>query len=189
MKTKRYAVLMLASLFIGVLMGAETVRLSVYDVCPKALCADRARIIPVNDREYYGKALHEIKGAQSSIHMALFEIKYYENYQSSGMNDIVDELISARQRGVEVLIIVDQYSRENNAMQRLLDNGVEIRYDSNETTLHAKLIIIDGMTVILGSTNLSYYGLEMNNEANVMIVDEATAKEFEGYFQTLWSDG
>lgn len=87
----------------------------------------------------------------------------------------MEELLKAHKRGVDVRIVVDEYSRENNAFEYLKSNGVKIKYDGNKTSTHAKLIIVDGKIIVLGSTNLSYYGLEQNNEVDLMVIDEKAA--------------
>ena len=61
-----------------------------------------------------------------------------------------------------------------------------LRLDGPKRTSHAKLIIIDGKIVVIGSTNLSHYGIDMNGEANVIIHDEKVATYFEGYFEGIW---
>jgi len=83
---------------------------------------------------------------------------------------------------------VDEYSKTNNAFNLLKDRGINIIYDSRSVTTHSKLVIIDGRIVILGSTNFSYYGLEKNNEANVLIESEKISEQYEAYFNDLWND-
>ena len=154
--------------------------------CPKPSCVDSARVIPVTDRGYHKEALKIIRGAEESIHIASFELKYYEKYPDSSMNEIIMELVKAYERGVDVQIVVDEYSSENNAYHILDEYGIPWRFDGKSVTTHSKLIIIDGRIVLLGSTNLSYYGLEKNNEANILVMDEKTGKYYEEYFQELW---
>jgi phosphatidylserine/phosphatidylglycerophosphate/cardiolipin synthase-like enzyme len=51
--------------------------------------------------------------------------------------------------------------------------------------MHCKLIIIDGKTVIVGSTNWSYYAIDKNREASVVIRDERIARIFEEYLFSI----
>ena len=155
--------------------------------CPKPACVDNARVIPITDRGYFDAAHEILSNAEKSIHIASFELKYYEKYPDSQMNVLISDLIKAKERGVDVKIVVDQFSRENNAYHKLDEAGISWKFDSNKTTTHSKLIIVDGKIVLIGSTNLSYYGLEKNNEANVLIIDENTGRYFENYFNNLWN--
>jgi phosphatidylserine/phosphatidylglycerophosphate/cardiolipin synthase-like enzyme len=183
---KKLVLGILIGVVLGIAIGAETIRLADERVCPHPACVREADVIPISDRGYFD-AVHKILSqADSSIHIVSFELKYYDNYKESSANTLVEDLIAAHQRGVDVGIIVDEYSKENNAFQRLKDAGVPIKYDSDETTTHAKLIVVDGKIVVLGSTNLSYFGLEKNNEVDVVIKHRKIAEYFEGYFQSMW---
>lgn len=186
MNLKDKPVTLLVGLIVGAILGASAYQLGTANACPAASCVDSAKVTPVADRMYFSHAEQLLKGARKSIHIASFEMKYYRQFPQSKQNLLVRELIYAHERGVDVKIIVDQFSEENNAFELLREAGVEIRYDSNETTTHSKLIIVDGKIVLLGSTNLSYYGLEKNNEANVLVEDKAVAEYYEKYFWNLW---
>ncbi|OYT40941.1 MAG: hypothetical protein B6U86_03360 [Candidatus Altiarchaeales archaeon ex4484_43] len=176
----------LLGIFFGIVLGVEVVHLAERGVCPRTYCIDRSSIVPITDRGYF-QAVHEaFQRAEKSIHIAAFEIKYYTKYPESNENILINDLIDAHNRGVDVKIIMDEYSKENSAFDYLRENGVPVKYDGKDVTTHAKLIIIDGKIVILGSTNLSYYGLERNREVDVIILAEHIADYFEGYFQEMW---
>ena len=183
---KKLALCLLAGIIIGIILGVESVHLSDELVCPKDTCLDQVQVKPVSDRGYFPEAHEILQKAQHSIHIASFELKYYVNYQNSTANILVEDLIEAHERGVEVKILVDEFSNENNAFELLREHGIELKMDSEEVTTHAKLVIVDGETVILGSTNLSFYGLEKNNEVNVVLIDKQTAEYYEKYFWNLW---
>lgn len=186
MKSK-LALCLLAGLFTGIILGVELVQYAGARACPANPCIDRTEVTPVFNRDYFMEAHRALQDSKSSIHMVLFELKYYDKYPNSTATLLVRDLIEAKNRGVDVKIIVDEFSTESNAFQLLKDNGIDIRMDPQNITTHAKLIIIDGETVILGSTNLSFYGLEKNNEANIIIKDEKTAEYYERYFWILWN--
>lgn len=179
---------LLVGIMVGIVLGWTVIHLADLRTCPQKNCVGRAEVIPVSDRGYFPQAYEVLKGAKKSIHIATFELKYYTKYPDSMENKIVEELLKAHERGVDVRIVVDEYSKENNAYDYLKSKGVRIKYDGNKTTTHAKLIIVDGKVVVLGSTNLSYYGIERNNEVNLIVKDEKTADYFERYFEELWAD-
>ncbi|MBD3260073.1 MAG: phospholipase [Candidatus Altiarchaeales archaeon] len=172
---------------LGLLFGLVLQSFAFQKSCPTPACVDSERVIPVSDRGYYPRAHEILTGAEESIHIVTFELKYYEKYPDSKMNTLVEDLVAAHRRGVDVKVVVDEYSDRNNAYHILDEAGIPWRFDGNKTTTHAKLIIVDGEIVLLGSTNLSYYGLERNHEANLYVEDPLTAKYYENYFQKLWS--
>ena len=171
---------------LGAIIGVLLVNLFQEQFCPSVLCVNKASLVPISDRGYFPAVYRELQNAQHSIHIVAFELKYYEDYPDSDQNKIVEALVDAHERGVDVRVIVDEYSKENNAYEFLKGRGIQIRYDSEDVTTHSKLIIVDGKVVILGSTNFSYYGLEKNHEANILVDAEHVAEYFEGYFEELW---
>ncbi|MEM4546663.1 MAG: phospholipase D-like domain-containing protein, partial [Nitrososphaerota archaeon] len=68
--------------------------------------------------------------------------------------------------------------------------GVPVRLDeSPTTTTHAKLIIIDNETVIIGSHNWTESALTRNHETSIMIQDKETATKLTNYFMRIWNNG
>jgi len=183
----RFVLGLATGVLLGAILGVLAVNLFQEQVCPSVMCVNKASLVPISDRGYFPAVHRELQRAQQSIHVVAFEMKYYEDYQDSNQNKIVEALVDAHERGVDVRIIVDEYSKENNAYEFLKEKGILIKYDSKDVTTHSKLIIIDGKVVILGSTNFSYYGLEKNHEADILVDAEHVAEYFEGYFEELWS--
>ncbi len=143
-------------------------------------------IAVINDRDYFQSVSEILSSANHSIHMIMFEIKYYPNYSSSNENKLLQRLTEAKKRGLDVKIVVDEYLTDKEAMAYLRDRGVNIKYDSPHITTHDKLIIVDKKIVIIGSTNWSHYALDKNREANVIIYSKLIAKEFNEYFKNVW---
>jgi len=180
----------LIGMALGLVLAAETMHLASDRTCPGNICLGASEIVPVSDKGYFPKVHEALLNAKKSIHIAAFELKYYSNYKNSSENTIIDDIISAHERGVDVKIVLDQYSAQDNATNAyfyLKKKGVPVRYDSDKTTTHAKLVIIDGKVVVLGSTNFSYTSLELNNEVDVVLFSEEAARYFEQYFQKLWA--
>ena len=76
------------------------------------------------------------------------------------------------------------------AARYLSDHGVGVRMDDPKITTHAKLVLIDHRTTILGSTNWNYYSLAKNNETDIaLICYPGVAAPYEAFFETLWKGG
>ncbi len=153
------------------------------------------QITVVNDRDAFDALYGMLQSAQKSIHMSQFELKYYtsQQYKDSHPNYIVQALIDAHKRGIEVKIVVDEYGNKYNddltkVILMLKKEGVNIKLDNPKTTTHTKLTIVDGEWVMVGSTNMSHYAFDKNHEANVVIRSKTVASDFEQYFNKIWAE-
>jgi cardiolipin synthase len=96
---------------------------------------------------------------------------------------LVDMLVAARQRGVEVEIIVPGKIGDAAVVRRasrakwgpLLEAGVRI-YEYQPTMYHDKVMIVDDYWVTVGSTNLDNRSFRLNDEANLNVFDEEFAR-------------
>ena len=147
----------------------------------------------ITDRQYEQVVGNAFTRARSSIRVMMFEAHYYEKHLNSPTNALIEELIAARRRGVDVKVILeirkenDRVSTGNRQTGALLSRGgVAVMYDPPTTTTHSKLLIIDGETSVVGSTNWTYNALEKNHEVSVLIRSPQVARTLQDYFQDVW---
>ncbi|MCX6094931.1 MAG: phospholipase D-like domain-containing protein [Candidatus Bipolaricaulota bacterium] len=135
--------------------------------------------IPDDDgTSLYGTvALELLARAQRSVDAVLYRVSVYPQYADSVTSELVAALVGAAARGVDVRVVIDdcrfyEDSAAANLMSAiyLYQSGVDVRFDDPDVTTHAKLLVIDGESVLLGSTNWNYYSVERNVEANVALL-------------------
>ena len=150
----------------------------------------------VTNEQYFQVARDLIKGAKHSLRVMMFEMTYYKNRAGSPTNVLMQELISARKRGVKVEVILemkegeDRTTKNNRQSGKILsEGGVTVIYDSPSQTTHTKVLIADDQLVLLGSTNWTYSALTNNNEVSVLIRSKEIAKDLTGYFNKVKSPG
>lgn len=104
--------------------------------------------------------------------------------------DIIEELIKAKERGVEVKIIVDETSVKGKYVNvdYIIDNGVELKVEHWQGKMHMKSMIIDDSTLVIGSMNFTKQGESMNDE-NCLIIKNvpALASAYKAHFLELWN--
>ena len=101
----------------------------------------------------------------------------------------IDMLIEAKQRGVDVRIMVsgirnDNWIARHNSVRllgRLLAENVEIQ-EFNRTMLHQKTMVVDGLWVTVGTTNFDNRSFAHNEESNVPCLDRTLAEELRRTF-------
>lgn len=136
-----------------------------------------------NAGDYLDRALAMMEGARDRLHVVQFEI-----YDNGSVSLLVDALVAARARGVQVALLADEeVSGTPPAVADLQARGVDARLDSPDRTTHNKLIVADS-SVLVGSTNWSDSSIDRNNEANLYVGDPTVADWYESYFQALWAD-
>lgn len=173
-------------LCIGFILGLVVAEAVYYFVSPVVLSDGSVQVLV--DGDYYTTVSDLISGAQNTVHVAMFSANYQTDpeYREGHVNQLLEQLVALRNKGIEVSVIMDDWPEGNSrAVNYLEKNNVPVKLYSGEGTLHAKLIIIDGKIVIVGSTNWSHHSIDKNHEANVIINNEGIAQEFESYFTSL----
>lgn len=89
-------------------------------------------------------------------------------------------LVDAKQRGVNVQVILDkdalQYNQ--NLLNYFKENNIPVWIDYQPTIAHNKVMIIDQTRVITGSFNFTYAAQNKNAENLLIIDDEGLAKKY-----------
>jgi len=131
-----------------------------------------ADVVSLNNQEYFPAAQKAISKAKKSIFVVMYLISFNKEDKSSRVFQLVDELVKAKLRGVEVKVILDYQSspsftagQENyEAFRFLKDKGIQVYFDSAQVLTHNKVVVIDKRIVISGSHNWSEAALDRNNE-------------------------
>ena len=168
----------------------------VFALNPVKLQAESVAVKVILDKQYYPAALKAIEEAKESINFAVFQIRYYPEHPQSPSNLLIDRLVLAAKRGVNVEVCLEQskgYNPENTldnlkVAYKLTAGGVKVYLDNPKKTLHAKFLVVDRRLVLLGSTNWSYYSLSNNWETNLLVDSRKIAEEMFVYFETIKKD-
>ncbi len=93
-----------------------------------------------------------------------------------------DEIVRARRRGVQVKIVTPgkhsdhalTRSSSQRAYGKLLKAGAQV-FEYQPAMIHAKILIIDGVWSVVGSTNFDNRSFGLNDEVNMAVPDEDLA--------------
>jgi cardiolipin synthase len=180
------AVAALQSLFMDTWIKQRGERLNDRDYFPplKEEGDEMLRIIsthPDGDYSVFKAYALAMQHAQQTIHIT---IAYFVPDQQ-----VIDSLIAAAQRGVDVKLIFPSvtdvglvYYAGRSFYQELLEGGVRI-YELQESVLHAKTAVIDGMWSTVGSANLDMRSFLHNTEVNVIVLGSRFGKIMEDAFE------
>lgn len=120
-----------------------------------------------------------INGAKSYVYIPAFIITDRKFTQA---------LIDAKNRGVDVRVILDATNAKNYYSKHpiLRENKILVKTETYAGKLHTKTIIIDDKYSIIGSMNFSKNG-ERKNDENVLIIKNQKLAIFnKNFFEYLW---
>lgn len=168
----------------------------------RAFCY-QAQVTDISGTKYFPAVKDALLKAEKSIYVVMFTIESTLSKPNSKSNQLIDELIAAKNRGIEVEVILDQnvdfvqrrhtgdwesQIKSTRAYKRLKEAGIKVYYDEPARYTHAKAVIIDKKTVILGSTNWTESSFDNNIETSVLINSEKLAEEILAYLKTIKID-
>lgn len=104
--------------------------------------------------------------------------------------NMVNALICAKKRGVEIKVLLDAVAAQNaySKHKELRAAGISVKVENWAGKMHQKSMIIDDKTVVIGSMNFSKSGENCNDE-NCIIVKNAPklAKKYKQHFLILYN--
>jgi len=163
----------------------------------------QAEVIDISGKKYFPAVKEALAKAEKSINLVMFTIETPLEGKNSKVSQLIDALIEAKNRGVEVEVILDQNVdfvhrghpsdweveiKSTRAFKRLKDAGIKVHYDEPARYTHAKTVIIDKRIVILGSTNWSESAFDNSIETDVLVNSAGLADEILRYLKTIKID-
>ena len=127
----------------------------------------------------YRGLIPAIKGAKKSIDISIFFLTH---------KNIAKELVNAKNRGVQVRVIIDATgaSNEYSKHQYLRDKGIPVKVENWGGKMHMKSAIIDAKDIIVGSMNWTSAGESKNDENTIVIRNSDDAIAYNDFFEELW---
>jgi phosphatidylserine/phosphatidylglycerophosphate/cardiolipin synthase-like enzyme len=129
------------------------------------------------------KLLEIINGAKSSLDIAIYSLT---------KTDIVEALLAAHKRGVNIRIITDQEEARNKfqakSLIRLVDTGIPVKVNIHKGLMHLKVTIADQVVVTTGSYNYTQAASTFNDEVLLAIHDPNLAQAWDTQFLNMWED-
>lgn len=125
------------------------------------------------------KVLDYVNNAKKYIYMPVFVITH---------KPLEAALIKAKERGVDVKIIVDATNvyATKSSVQTLRALNIPVKVENYAGKLHSKSIVIDDEFILAGSMNFSRSGESRNDENMLIIKNPRLAVFYRDFFNYLW---
>jgi len=135
------------------------------------------------NRDYLPLLEKVISKSRKTLYIS--ELYFHEDHTTGRLIFLLNKAVD---RGVDIkCILEDSISYNSGSVADLSRIGVQAKLDGEDIFSHAKFIVADGETVIVGSTNLSETSMDRNNETNVLIKDKIIGGWFNEYFLAAWN--
>lgn len=151
---------------------------------PELPAVESGAVKTVVNRQYFPEVMELLEGARERVRVIMYGVSYSPKYAGGAVNQLVEALVGAHERGVDVAMVMDlsHYNHLLNRVNRpakeyLARAGVKVFEDPLMTTTHAKLVLVDD-AVVIGSVNWGKDAMEKRNETSVLVRDAAIADYF-----------
>ncbi len=130
-------------------------------------------------------------GADTTILAAINNSKTSLCIENEEMSDIpvVNALVAAEKRGVNVEVVMTESSEwdTNFAILRAAGIGVRTYVANAPLYIHAKIILVDGTSALVGSQNFSESSLDDNRELGIIVNTPDIVNSLLTTFQSDWN--
>jgi phosphatidylserine/phosphatidylglycerophosphate/cardiolipin synthase-like enzyme len=134
-----------------------------------------------------------IEAATTSIDFIMYEWKWYSHEQAGGMEKLNLAVLDRARSKIPIRVLLNIESMghaitkiNSRTASFLQQRGVVVKFGQVGVATHAKMVIIDNLTVIIGSHNYSKGSFTRNQECSVGIKGPDSVRPFIDYFKLLW---
>lgn len=147
-----------------------------------------ATILPT---EAFGQTLGPaVQAATQSIWITAY---YVSGFLDGPIKEFYDTIRAKARAGLDVVMICEFSAGTRpsvrhatlNFVEELSRDGITVLFIQGGKTMHKKMVVVDGRTVLLGSSNLTVAGTAGSNEMNVRVDSPAFARRAAADFARL----
>jgi len=150
----------------------------------------------LDDTQYLYFLLRALKTAQKKIRIIMFFMAFKDE-EKYPTDKIMDEILKAKQRGVDVRIILDKDAEGDvygsriinyDAFKKFTENGIDVLFDFEEKVTHSKIVIIDDEHVIVGSHNWTAGSFYAYDDKSIYVESKDFNEKVSSHFDELWAN-
>jgi phosphatidylserine/phosphatidylglycerophosphate/cardiolipin synthase-like enzyme len=136
------------------------------------------------DSDYAKELNKKVSSTTTSIDVCMYVWRWAPNDPTADVQKLYVSLLSAAARGVRVRVL--SHFPENTAKMRF--DGLDAVTVPANRILHAKMFIIDGSSVFLGSHNMTVRSTTSNHEVSAELDDYESVQQAIRYFNAIWGN-
>ncbi|HUV42311.1 MAG TPA: phospholipase D-like domain-containing protein [Patescibacteria group bacterium] len=152
-----------------------------------------AKIQSAIAQQFPERVIPLINAASTTIDIVMYQWKWYGHESAGGVQKLNLAVLGALRRRVKVRVLLNTESMGHaitkinaKTASHLQMHGAEIKFGQVGVITHAKMLIIDGRILVLGSHNFSKGAFSRNQEASIIVESVDEIKPYRDYFDGLW---
>lgn len=149
----------------------------------------------VLDNQFVAQANALVENAKSSIDISTFKAEITSKTRGLVLLGFFEKLMQKAKQGVRIRVLLNwNQDRKSVAktnlfvMRKLKENNIKVRHLRNNRCCHAKIILVDKKTALLGSHNLSVKSVGSNFELSYLIPDPESINQLSSVFDHTFND-
>ena len=129
------------------------------------------------------KVIPLIDKSANTIDIIVFDWRWYPQDPGASVQLFNQAIVRAVRRGVKVRVVTNAVD----IVHRLNELGCHARKLVSKSLVHAKMMLIDSATVIVGSHNYTQSAFQMNYELSVILEKPENIADFSSFFDNLYN--
>jgi len=134
-------------------------------------------------RQFPTKVIPLIDKSSKSIDVIVFDWRWYPQDPGASVQLFNQAIVRAVRRGVKVRVITNS----GDIVSILNDLGCQAKKLISKNLVHAKMMLIDSETVIVGSHNYTQSAFQMNYELSVILDKPENISDYFSFFDNLYN--
>lgn len=139
--------------------------------------------------DYKKYVLPRIAGAVKSVYVSQFKFEPVGVSEIDSVGCLLNALVKKHKEGLDVKVLLNYavgvrgwHALNRFVFQKLYEAGVDVRYLGGSRIVHAKILVVDGETAVIGSHNWCRNSLTRNFECSVVLPDIQGAEYVRSFF-------
>ena len=132
--------------------------------------------------DYPRKIIPLIDRAKKNIDIVVYDWRWYADQLAHPVQQFNMALVRAVQRGVVIRAVVNAHI----LVPTLTAVGIKVRQLKDRRTMHSKLLIIDGSTLVIGSHNFTRNAFASNIESSIIVTIPENVTRLHEFFNNLY---
>jgi hypothetical protein len=152
------------------------------------------RVSVLFDYYYFDVLIDQISKSKKSISILMFYFALDRRKKKAPTTLLFNSLVEASKRGVAVNVVLDRdkegekyFTREinKNAITSLKAKGINAKFDSVDSVVHSKVVVIDKTISFVGSHNFSISASYKYEELSLIIQNKKLGSYYEKYIASF----